>query len=284
MKQHLLLIDTQIDFCDLPSTWCPTDPISGLVQSPALPVPGAHTDMLRLAQWIDAHQGEIEQITLTLDSHHRYDIAHPSYWVDAAGLPPSPFTVISAEQVATGVWRPVDPQRTEAALAYVKQLEAEGRYQLMIWPEHCIEGSWGHGIHPAVLAAVGRWETAHRRPAPRVIKGTHAHSEHYSVFRAEVPDPSAPDTALNTELIATLDQADQILVAGEASSHCVRASVEHLVSYLPSGQASKVVLITDCMSPVSGFEAAAAGFVRDQATRGVRLMQAADSLGSPRAS
>ena len=278
MTKHLLLIDPQIDFCDLPAEWCPTDPVSGRTLSPALPVAGAHADMLRLAQWIDAHQGEVDHITITLDSHHRYDIAHPPYWVNAAGEHPAPFTVITAAQVAEGHWRPVDPQRSAAALDYVKQLEAEGRYQLMIWPEHCIQGSWGYGIHPAVLAAVGRWEAAHQQAAPRVVKGTHPHSEHYSVFRAEVPDPTVPSTLLNTELIAALDRADEIWVAGEASSHCVRASVEHLVQHLPSGQAGKVVLMGDCMSPVGGFEAAAEEFVRDQVARGVRLIRVAESI------
>ena len=49
---QLLIIDPQNDFCDLPESWRPLDPISGQRLAPALPVPGAHADMLRLAELI----------------------------------------------------------------------------------------------------------------------------------------------------------------------------------------------------------------------------------------
>ncbi|MBO1925726.1 hypothetical protein J4711_13645, partial [Staphylococcus epidermidis] len=41
---------------------------------------GAHADMLRLANWISANAAHIDQITVTLDSHQSYDIAHPAFW------------------------------------------------------------------------------------------------------------------------------------------------------------------------------------------------------------
>ncbi|HWT18121.1 MAG TPA: cysteine hydrolase, partial [Variovorax sp.] len=51
MKQniHLLVIDPQNDFCDLPADWLGTDAATGTPLQPALPVAGAHADMLRLA-------------------------------------------------------------------------------------------------------------------------------------------------------------------------------------------------------------------------------------------
>lgn len=35
------------------------------------------------------------------------------------------------------------------------------------------------------------------------------------------------------QLIASPDQANQIAIAGEASSHCVKATTEHIVENLP---------------------------------------------------
>ena len=64
---------------------------------------------------------------------------------------------------------------------------------------------------------------------------------------------------------------DRILIAGEAGSHCVRATVEHLAAHLPSGQLSKLVLLTDCISPVGGFEAQQAEFLAAMQAKGVRL-------------
>ena len=49
---HLLIIDPQNDFCDLPAEYCPE--IAGRRCAPALPVGGAHADMLRLADVLRA--------------------------------------------------------------------------------------------------------------------------------------------------------------------------------------------------------------------------------------
>jgi nicotinamidase-related amidase len=105
--------------------------------------------------------------------------------------------------------------------------------------------------------------------AKKITKGSNPWTEHYSAVQAEVPDPGDPDTQLNQALIDQLDQADMILIAGEAGSHCVKASTEHIVAHLPRPQ--RVVLLTDCMSPVSGFAPQQDAFLADMRSRGVRL-------------
>ena len=95
---QLLIIDPQNDFCDLPEFWRPLDPISGQRLAPALPVPGAHADMLRLAELIGRLSKRLAGITVTLDSHHRLDIAHPTFWQTGEGLAVPPFTPITAAQ------------------------------------------------------------------------------------------------------------------------------------------------------------------------------------------
>jgi nicotinamidase-related amidase len=73
--------------------------------------------------------------------------------------------------------------------------------------------------------------------------------------QAEVPYADDPDTQFNTKFVRTLAEADRIYVAGEAGSHCVKATVEHIADYFEQeyGAASlaKLVLITDCISPVA---------------------------------
>jgi len=76
---HLLIIDPQNDFCDVPAAWRPADPLTGAALAPALPVAGAHADMLRIADFIRAAGDALDDITITLDSHHRIDIAHPTF-------------------------------------------------------------------------------------------------------------------------------------------------------------------------------------------------------------
>jgi nicotinamidase/pyrazinamidase len=268
-KIQLIIIDPQNDFCDLPPAHCPADPGTGPRFAPALPVPGAHADMQRLAGFIDAAGPALSDIAITLDSHHRLDIAHPTFWQTATGAAVAPFTPIAAAQVRAGQFRPRDASARARALSYLDELEARGRYALMVWPVHCEIGTWGHNVHADVRAAYGRWEERHLRVVKKVTKGSNPWTEHYSAVQAEVPDPGDPDTQLNQTLIDHLDQADMILIAGEASSHCVKASTEHLVEHLPRPE--RLVLLTDCMSPVSGFEAQQQAFFAGMRSRGVRL-------------
>lgn len=272
MKTHLLLIDPQNDFCDLPPDWLPRSPVTGELWQPALPVAGAHGDMQRAAGLVKRLGGGIDAITVTLDSHHRIDIAHPGFWLEAAsGRAPGAFTPITAAQVRAGAYLPRDAAQLDRVLAYLDALEATGRYTLMVWPVHCQMGSWGHGVHAGLQVALDAWADRQGRSVEVVTKGENPWTEHYSALQAEVPDPADADTELNQALLAELDRFDRVLIAGEAGSHCVRATVEHLAAHLPSGKLDKLVLLTDCISPVAGFEAQQAEFLAAMQARGLQL-------------
>jgi nicotinamidase-related amidase len=281
---HLLVIDPQNDFCDLPAAWCPADPLTGAALAPALPVAGAHADMQRVAALIRAGGEGLADITVTLDSHHRVDIAHPTFWRRADGAPVAPFTPVTAAQVRVGELAPRDAAALPRTLAYLDELEARGRYTLMVWPVHCEIGTWGHEVHAGVRAAYNAWEESRVRAVRKVTKGENPWTEHYSAIQAEVPDAADDATQMNAALLAELDRADVLLVAGEAGSHCVRATTEHIVDNLPGGRPERVVLLTDCMSPVGGFEAQQAAFLAAMRARGVRLATSAEILPLLRAS
>ncbi|KOF53448.1 cysteine hydrolase [Achromobacter sp. DMS1] len=273
---HLLIIDPQNDFCDLPSSHLPADPVTGRPRQPALPVSGAHADMRRLAAFIDASADALDAITVTLDSHHRLDIAHPIFWRRRDGSDVAPFTPITAAQVRAGDYQPRHLDDLPRTLSYLDELESRGRYTLMVWPLHCEIGTWGHNVHADVHAAYSRWEDQRQLIVRKVPKGTNPWTEHYSALMAEVPDPDDPRSQLNRSLLDALDRADLILVAGEAGSHCVKATVEHLAEYLPGGRLSRVVLLTDCMSPVAGFEDAQAAFIQRMRDLGVQARASTD--------
>ena len=113
---HLLLIDAQNDFCDLPAP-----------AHPALPVKGADADMRRVAALVRDAGDALDAITLTLDSHHRYDIAHPGFWWAAEpGTEVAPFTEITAAQVRAGQFQPRDPAALPRTLAYLDSLGSPG--------------------------------------------------------------------------------------------------------------------------------------------------------------
>lgn len=174
---------------------------------------------------------------------------------------------------------PRDATALPRVLRYLDELEARGRYTLMVWPVHCEIGTWGHAVHAAVQAALNGWEEAKLRQVRHVLKGANPWTEHYSAMQAEVPDADDPGTGFNRALLTELDQADTLFIAGQASSHCVRATTEHIVASLPSGRPERIVLLTDCMSPVGGFEAQADAFLADMKAQGVRLATAAQASG-----
>jgi nicotinamidase-related amidase len=277
-NMHLLVIDPQNDFCDLPQAYLPTNPVDGASHTPALPVAGAHADMLRVAEMINRGAAGISGISVTLDSHHRLDIAHPTFWKLADGGAVTPFTQIAAAEVREGKYLPRNLAALPRVLAYLNTLESAGRYRLMVWPVHCEIGSWGHDVHADVRVAYNRWEDAQLGIVNKINKGSNPWTEHYSAVMAEVPDADDPDTQLNRGFIDLLKKADRVFITGEAGSHCVRATTEHIADNFAQADLHKLVLLTDCMSPVTGFQAQYDDFVRAMLARGLQVAKSTDVL------
>ena len=271
MTTQLLLIDPQNDFCDF------GPPAEGDARPmPALPVPGAVADLRRITELLERRGGAIDSIVVTLDSHPLVGIERPLFWETGEGGAVEPFTVISAEDLRAGRYRPAvtQLQGDDRVLNVLAGLEAQGKPGIMVWPAHCTIGTWGHQVVDPVAAALERWTGAWRRLIRYVHKGSNPLTEHFGAFQADVVLADAPETDFNQGLAKRLMRADTLLVAGEASSHCVAASIRQLLGRAPH-MARRIVLLTDCMSPVTGFEEPAAEFFREMAERGVRAMTAA---------
>lgn len=263
---RLLVIDPQNDFMD--------------VEGAALPVAGASADMARLAGFIAQMAGQIDEIVVTLDSHASVGIERTTFWLDAAGAPVAPFTTISAQQLEAGLFRPRDARRAAEALAYLRALEAGGERTLVVWPVHCVLGTWGHNIAPVLAQQLAAWELASGRTCEKVLKGQHPLTEQYSAFKAEVPRADDPRTQLNRALLARLAAGDALLVvAGEALSHCVAASGQDMLATMDATRLRNTVFLTDCMSPVGGFEAAGERFLQQLRAQGVRTLPVAEVAG-----
>ncbi|MGL5633014.1 MAG: cysteine hydrolase [Azovibrio sp.] len=275
-KNHLVIIDPQNDFCDLPEAECPV--MGGVRQVPALPVPGAHADMLRVAELIREGGKGLSEISVTLDSHQRVDIGHPTFWKQGDGSPVAPFTQIAAADVREGRYLPRRADALVRVQAYLEALEAAGRYVHMVWPVHCEIGTWGNNVHDAVRRAYNQWEEDRVCVVNKVVKGTNPWTEHYSAIKAEVPDVEDSSTQVNEDFISRLKAADLVLITGEAGSHCVRATTEHIVENFDGADLGKLVLLTDCMSPVAGFERQYQDFIDEMVQCGLRIARSDEIL------
>ena len=264
----LLIIDPQNDFCDIAGA--------------ALPVTGANQDMLRLAAFLGKHQTQLDAITVTLDSHASVAVERTTFWMDASGAAVPPFTFITEADVAVGVYRPRNAENTPKVLAMLRQLAQCGRAGLVVWPVHCVTGTWGHNIHHAVADQLQAWEMAQQKAVRKVLKGEYPLTEHFGVFEADAPDDAVPSTLFNTALAQDVSHGvELLLIAGEASSHCVAASFDQLTRHLDQqpGPWPHIVLLSDCMSPVSGFEVLGEQFVQRAKAWGAEVMRSDEAAG-----
>jgi nicotinamidase/pyrazinamidase len=256
-RSVLLVIDAQNDFMDITGS--------------PLAVPGAVADMERLAKFIEKFNPD--SIFASQDSHYALDISHPSWWLDHDGkqLPSTGFVPITADDIKNGKFTPrVDPK---ASLAYVEALEANGEFGHFIWPEHCLIGTPGHSFLPVFFDAISEWSKKKLAWVNYIVKGTHPYTEHFGIFRANVPN-SDPTTQINQGVFNALNTFDDIYVAGEARSHCTANSVRQILQIAPN-LAPKMVILEDCMSDVPGlptdFYAMVDGIYANAKAAGVRF-------------
>lgn len=264
MDLRLLIIDPQNDFCD---------------PGGALSVPGADEDMKRLAAMIRRLKDRIDDIHVTLDTHHYVDVAHPVFWVDSDGRNPAPFTIITREDVEKGRWQTANPGLQKRAKDYVASLQENDRYALVVWPCHCLIGSWGYGVYPDLFDALLDWEKGFCM-VDYVTKGSNIYTEHYSAVQADVPDPQDPGTLLNTRLIQTLEEADIIALAGEALNFCLANTVKDIADNFGEENIRKLVLLEDATSPAPGpdFEGMTRNFMDEMTRRGMQVAKTTDFL------
>lgn len=266
-KVHLMLIDPQNDFC------IQTGPGGEKGQ---LVVAGADADMTRLGAFITKNKKRIGDIHCTVDSHQYIHIAHPGFWVNSQGNRPAPFTLISEDDVKNGVWRAFNPRWQAKAMSYVQELKKNGRYVLVIWPVHCLIGTWGHSIVPSVATALYDWEASEFARVDFVAKGSNLFTEHYSGVQADVPDDQDTSTKLNTALIDALNDADEILITGEALSHCVANTIRDIAAQFGVDQVKKFTLLEDTSSNVTGFEKMGQDFVKEMVKKGMKITNTRD--------
>ena len=264
---HLVIIDMQVDFCH---------------QNGSLYVPGAMGDIQRTIEFIYNNAERITNITCSLDSHLPHQIFHPAWWADEAGNHPAPFTLITYDDIKQGKWRPlVAPVQSTN---YVKQLEQEAKKQLTIWPYHVMIGSIGNALDPELFTAVLYHSIARKTQPTWLTKGSIPLTEHYSIIQPEVPVPNHPMGGKNKAFLDTLAQADVVVIAGEAESHCVLETVEDLVEDFSSQPEAlqKIYFLRDCTSPVLhpdvDFHAIAQARFADFEKQGVNFIDSTDKL------
>jgi len=257
LRTHLVLIDVQRDFC-FPEGTLYVGGRSGR---------GAMDDNDRIARFIYRNLGAISEITCTLDSHLPFQIFFAPFWVDRGGEPLRPHRTISVDEIRAGDVAP-NPDIVDSVgapdlawlkkqvLFYCESLARAGKYVLYLWPPHVLLGGDGHVLAGVIQEArlFHAWVRGARNGVE--IKGMHALTENYSVFSPEVllTHDGASLASRNGALLDALLREDRLIVAGQASSHCVKSSIDDLLDAIRARDkklAQRVYVLEDAMSAVA---------------------------------
>ncbi len=254
VKIHLLLIDLQKDFC-FPEGALYVGGRSGR---------GAIEDNDRIARFIYRNLGAITDTTCTMDTHLPYQIFFSSFWLDESDLPPHPHQDVIVDDIRSGRLRPNPALAAWLANGdyewlkrqveyYCQELARRGKYQLYLWPPHCILGSDGHALAGVVHEARMFHAYARLSRAAVEVKGATPLTEYYSVIGPEVTQRHDGKTLAhrNADFLNILTASDAVLIAGQAASHCVKSTIEDLLEHLDERLARKVYILRDCMSSVA---------------------------------
>ena len=293
MKVDLLIVDPQNDF---------TQKDDGKGNKGALYVAGAEEDMRRVARFIKRTASRLNDIKITMDSHRDLGIERPGWWVrESDKAPTAPFTCLGIHPVGRRVVKFVQGTGPNAnmfgmvpteesyvtrmpsylhqggptgkgSFGYLEALAARKRYPHLVWPKHCVIGSWGYSIFPELQEAIGEWAVEQMATPVIVTKGSNPWTEHFSAVGAEVEDPSDPSTRINMDFIRSLEEADKVVLTGEALSHCVASTVRGIAeNFSDPRYIEKLVLFTDCTSNVAGFDFLGDAFIQELVKKGMTL-------------
>lgn len=233
-KVLVWIIDLQKDFVFTPA------------MGATLSVDGAIESAARGIKFIVDNTHLITGIAASLDTHVPFQIFYPTWWINQQGQQPPPYTMITSQDIANGVWTPIiEPAWS---INYVRELETKGKKTLMIWPFHCMNGSWGHSLIPALSEAIAFHSAARMSQPEFLVKGMIAQTENYSPFEPEVKVPNHPFGNLNTKFLDYSKQFDLIYVMGQARTHCVLEAMRSATKYFANQPdvISKFRFLMDC--------------------------------------
>jgi nicotinamidase-related amidase len=260
---NLLLIDAQRDF-GFPEGTLYVGGRSGT---------GAMDDSRRTAVFIYRNIRVLTRVIPTMDTHLPFQIFFPSFWIDEGGDSLQPHDTISGDLTITRLGKSAGRAAPNPAVAgflcngnyawlrsqvefYCRELEKVGRYQLYIWPEHCMLGSDGHALVGVVQEARMFHSYVRQIQSEVEVKGGNPLTENYSIFAPEVLQRFDGQSlaSKNARFLGTLMTSDAVVIGGQAASHCVKSSIDHLLDEIMSQDpalAKKVYILSDCTSAVA---------------------------------
>lgn len=158
----LIIIDPQNDFVD---------------RKGSLYVPGSEKAIKNICKFIQTRGGYIEDILISQDTHQKFSIGFPVFWNSNL----HPFDKISIKDILNDKIKPVYIRPTWID-QFKKQFKKYRHEELTVWPDHCIEGSWGWCFPDELIQTLNDWNIIHHRNYKTYKKGYIPELEAYSLM------------------------------------------------------------------------------------------------------
>lgn len=216
MKKVLIIVDPQNDF----------------IEGGSLAVDGAKKAMDNLVAHINNHSSEYDKIFVSLDTHNATNLGFKENWYgDGINqvIPCKPFPV---DLISTGEVYPKIPYTRKEDIETI--LKQPG---FMCWPAHCVKGTRGHRIYPALEATL---ETLGSK-VTYLTKGEDDARDNYSIFH--YGDRGLTRHANPFKIWDRFDYPD-VFIAGLATDFCVYETVKSLQTL--DKNATYTLLISMC--------------------------------------
>jgi len=303
-RTDLFIIDGQNDFLasgNEPENWpCPF----GGKRQGSLYVKGADEEAHLVKKMITENLDAWNKIHATLDAHDLNDGSHNVHWKDRMGNIVDPYTIVTHEDVESFTYSPgfglgvIEGKAVSArewALSYTKNLAEKGRAPLCLWPVHCQKNTWGADIYHPLREAYDTWCGHNGGWIDFITKGAWPWTEHYSGLCADVPDPTRPETQMNTAVVNDAAGADKIVWLGWAGSHCLPWTAKDGVNWFePTADEktngavnefiTKCIFLEDACAPVPNpapgvdFEQDRRNFLDEMQSRGATISNTTEVL------
>lgn len=225
-RKLLLVIDLQNDF------------IEG-----KLAVPGANKVVDYLTNMLNEKVTEFDDILLTTDSHPSDHISFASSWSGDI----KPFDNVKYEDIVDGKYYYKKPYVPKGLFKFFKNIHyyyfRDLRMPFTVWPDHCIEGTWGEKISEKFLQSVRRWRIVNNLEPKIFRKGIKPRVEMYSAFSPY----TGVDSYLEKRMWNYMNSFTTICVAGLAKDFCVYYSLRDMIA---SGLQDKIVVLKDGIAAI----------------------------------
>lgn len=256
INSTLIIVDAQNDFC---------------VPDSPLYVKNSFNDVNNIIKFIKNYDN-IKNIIYSLDTHHIDSVFFPIFWKDHKNNYIKPFTLIKYEDILNKkyVINPKFNMYTEEVYDYIKNLS-----ELMVWPYHCILGTKGQCLkdeltHQLMDILLNKDNSI---KVDYIIKGLDRLHETYSAF--EEYDIESKTYKLKKDILKGVLESDEILICGEALSHCVKETILSIIKYKKEKNElnfDNIVLMINCTSSVEGFEKETQKFLDYIFELGIKIM------------